>query len=577
MNKSTEILKKVWGFEKFRPLQEDIVNAVLDNKDVLALLPTGGGKSICFQVPALLREGICIVITPLIALMKDQVEHLKRKKISAVAVFSGMSRREIDITLDNCVYGNIKFLYVSPERLKTEMFQERVKKMKVALITVDEAHCISQWGYDFRPSYLEIAEIRNLVPEVNIIALTATATEEVKVDISEKLHLKGPEIFQKSFARENLSYSVFQEEDKERKLVNILDKVKGSGIVYVRSRRETKEIAQLLKQNGISANFYHAGLSNEQRYAIQDEWVQNKIRIIVATNAFGMGIDKPDVRVVAHIDLPDNLEAYYQEAGRAGRDERKAYAVVLYHQKDLEVLKRQLLLEYPEVGYLKKVYQSLANYYKIAVGSSFMASYDFVIEDFCTTFNLNPLETYYIIKKLEEEGFVQLNEGFYSPSKVLINLNNQQLYEFQIANAHLDLLIKALLRIYGGELFANFTKISEKQLAAVLVLPVEEIVRKLNLLNQMEVIAYDKQHEKPQLTFTTPRQDASKLAINLEKLKKRKENAGNKMNKIIEYVQQEHRCRTQVILDYFGEIAYDKCGVCDICLKAKKIIGTSSF
>lgn len=571
MLKPVEILQKVWGYDRFRPLQEDIVQAVLEGKDVLALLPTGGGKSICFQVPALAREGICIVVSPLIALMKDQVEQLKRRGINATAVYSGMSKREIDITLDNCVYGQVKFLYVSPERLKTELMQERVKRMNVCLLAIDEAHCISQWGFDFRPSYLEIAEFRKQLPDINCIALTATATEKVAADIQENLAFSGNRtLFQKSFARENLSYSVRYEENKEAKLLEILHKVPGTALVYARSRKRCQLVAWELRKQGISADYYHAGLTAEERSYKQEAWIGNKIRVIVATNAFGMGIDKPDVRLVVHLDLPDTLEAYYQEAGRAGRDEKKAYAVLLYQTKDTEELEERAQLQFPAMEEIKRVYQALANYFKIAVGSSLLTSYDFDIDDFCKTYQLHPLTTWYCIKKLESEGFIQLTESFFAPSKVLIQLSSQELYAFQIANVALEPLIKGLLRLYGGEIFSVYTRISESALATAIKSSVTDVKRKLSMMQKMEVIEYEPQKDKPQLTFITQRYDASRLPLQQKKLEERKAIYLKKVAAVQQYVTETHRCRTQVLLDYFNERDYGTCGVCDVCLQKKQ-------
>ena len=564
-----EILKQYWGYAAFRPLQEDIIHSVLNGNDTLALMPTGGGKSICFQVPALIREGICIVVSPLIALMKDQVEQLQKRNISAVAIYSGMTRREIDLHLDNCVYGNVKFLYVSPERLQAEILIERVKRMQVALLAIDEAHCISQWGYDFRPPYLEIAQFREIIPDVNLVALTATATERVKQDIQERLAFRKGQVFQKSFARPNLSYSVFYEEDKEKKLLQILQSVNGTAIVYVRSRKGTQAIAKYLYGHGISASFYHAGLTNEERSKRQEEWVQGITRVIVATNAFGMGIDKPDVRLVVHMDVPDNLEAYYQEAGRAGRDEQKAYAVLLYSQKDIDDLRRRLQQSYPSIEMLRRVYQCLANYFKVAVGSSQLTSYDFDINDFTKTFQLPLRETFYAIKRLEEEGFIQLNEDFYHPSKLLVRINHTELYKFQVANAALDGLVKAILRMYGGEILTGYSAISESKLATFLSTSVNDVMRKLKHMHQMEVIDYDPQKDTPQLVFLTPRLDAAKLPIDKKKLNERYKVQAEKVEKMIHYTQHTHRCRTQLLQEYFGEITYDRCGACDVCLQQK--------
>ncbi len=571
MTKPVDILKKVWGFSAFRPLQEEIVQAVLEGKDVLALLPTGGGKSVCFQVPALAREGICIVVSPLIALMKDQVEQLKSKGIPAYAIYSGMGKREIDITLDNCIYGQVKFLYVSPERLKTELMQERTKRMNVSLIAVDEAHCISQWGYDFRPPYLEIAAFRKLLPGVNCIALTATATEKVSLEIQESLAFsKNRAFFRKSFARENLSYNVRFEENKEAKLIEIIKKVPGSGVIYARSRKRCQLVAKELRRQGISADYYHAGLTNDERSYKQEAWQKNKIRLMVATNAFGMGIDKPDVRLVVHLDLPDTLEAYYQEAGRAGRDEKKAYAVALYQAKDLEELEERAKLQFPPVAEIKRVYQALANYFKIAVGSSLLTSYDFDIDDFCKTYQLHPLTTYYCIKKLEEEGFIQLTENFYAPSKVLFRLSSQELYAFQIANFALEPVIKGLLRLYGGELFSVFQKVSESGLAGLLKTSVADVKRKLEMMHKMEVLEYEPQKDRPQLTFLTSRYDAARLPLQQKKLEERKEIYLKKVAAVKAYVLDNERCRTSMLLDYFNEYDYERCGVCDTCIRKKQ-------
>lgn len=571
MIKPVEILQKVWGYDNFRPLQEEIVQAVLEGRDVLALLPTGGGKSVCFQVPALAREGICVVVSPLIALMKDQVEQLKKRGISATAVYSGMSKREIDITLDNCVYGQVKFLYVSPERLQTELMQERVKRMNVNLLAVDEAHCISQWGYDFRPSYMKIAEFRELLPEVNCIALTATATEKVAADIQENLLFsKKREVFRKSFARENLSYSIRYEENKEAKLLEILHKVPGTAVVYARSRKRCQMVAWELRKQGVSADYYHAGLTSEERTYKQDAWIGNKIRVIVATNAFGMGIDKPDVRLVVHLDLPDTLEAYYQEAGRAGRDEKKAYAVVLYQTKDIDDLLERAQLQFPAMEEIKRVYQALANYFKIAVGSSLLTSYDFEIDDFCKTYQLHPLTTWYCIKKLETEGFIQLTDSFFAPSKVLIQLSSQELYAFQIANVALEPLIKGLLRLHGGEIFSVYTRISESALASLLKSSVADVKRKLGMMQKMEVIEYEPQKDQPQLTFITQRYDATRLPLQQKKLEERKAIYLQKVAAVQTYVKESHRCRTGMLLEYFNEYDYDSCGVCDVCLQKKQ-------
>ena len=577
METPLSILQKYWGYNQFRPLQADIVNASLQGKDVLALLPTGGGKSVCFQVPALLREGICIVITPLIALMKDQVEQLKQRGIDAAAVHAAMSRFQVDVLLNNCIYGSVKFLYVSPERLQTELFIARVKQMKVGLIAVDEAHCISQWGYDFRPSYLKIASLRTLKPDVPVIALTATATAEVRVDIVEKLELKNVDIFQKSFARDNLSFVVRKTENKERKVLEILQKVKGSAIIYVRSRKATQEIAERLIKKNISASFYHAGLDFDERTKRQDKWIQNQIRVIVATNAFGMGIDKPDVRVVIHLDLPENLESYYQEAGRAGRDGLRCYGVVLFQEADVSNLELKVEQSQPSPQFLKTVYQALCNFYQLALGSSAGESYDFDLNDFTDRFHLHPNEVYIALKKLEEEGLIQFNESFYSPSTVHLLMDKAKLYEFQIAHARFDPIIKMLLRLLGGELISGFPKISESSIAKGLKIPTDEVVNTLKHLHELQVVAYQPAKEKPQVTYMMPRQDAERLPLNLKRIEARKKLILDKMKAMVSFVTLTHRCRMQLIQDYFNEISYEKCGICDVCIEERKKDNRNAF
>lgn len=564
------ILSTVFGYSDFRPVQLDIVLSVLEGKDTLALLPTGGGKSICFQVPALTMDGICVVVSPLIALMKDQVDNLRKKGILAAAIYSGMGKREIDTILDNCIYGNYKFLYVSPERLKTEIFIERFKKMKVNLIAIDEAHCISQWGYDFRPPYLEIAQIREFHPNVPCLALTASATLKVKADIIEKLELKNPAVFVRSFSRKNLSYSVRLVENKLEKGIEILNKIPGSAIIYVRNRKGTKDIANVLQQMGIPASFYHAGLDNETREKRQNEWKQNRIRVIVATNAFGMGIDKPDVRSVIHMDLPENLENYYQEAGRAGRDEHKAYGVLLTNEQDMMILEERAAMAYPPVDFLKKVYQSLANQYRIAVGSGFMVSYDFDMSSFTSTYGLEILTTYNALKVLQEEGFLELNEGFYSPSTIHFLVDQSKLYEFQIANAKLDPLIKMLMRTYGGELFVEYLKIQESKVAKNAKMEESDLIKQLEYLDQVGILAYNPRKDKPQITFLTARFDAGKLPLNTKRIEERGQNAISKAKSMVGYVKNTSLCRANQISSYFGEESDDFCGICDVCLENRK-------
>ncbi len=564
------ILKKYWNHDQFRPLQEDIINAVLSGRDVLALLPTGGGKSVCFQVPALLREGICIVVTPLVALMKDQVEQLKAKGIEAVAVYAAMSRAQIDILLDNCVYGNVKFLYVSPERLQTDMFVARFQRMKVGLLAVDEAHCISQWGYDFRPSYLQVATMRDVHPGVPVIALTATATRQVATDIMEKLRFgRDAAKFQKSFARDNLSFVVRETENKPKKLLEVLQKVSGTAIIYARSRKATQELAQWLTQRRISAAFYHAGLSFEDRTKRQDAWINNHVRVMVATNAFGMGIDKPDVRLVIHLDLPENIESYYQEAGRGGRDGKRAYAVVIFHHSDVQNLEAKAEQSQPAPEYLKRVYQALGNYYQLAEGSAEGESFDFDLQDFSERFKLHAGEVFHALRKLESEGLIQFNESFYSPSTIHMLMDRARLYKFQIANARFDPIIKLLLRLYGGEMISGFSNVSEDQLAHGLKLSRSEVIAMLKHLNDLRVVLYQPVKDKPQITFVLSRQDADHLPLNYERLEERRKLVLSRMKAMAGFVT-IGRCRMVQIQEYFDEHAIKTCGICDVCVSERK-------
>jgi ATP-dependent DNA helicase RecQ len=566
-----QILQKYWGYATFRTLQKEIIESVLAGNDTLALLPTGGGKSVCFQVPALALEGMCLVISPLIALMKDQIEQLQKRGIEAEAIYSGMDWRMMDKVLDEAVDGKLKFLYLSPERLKTEMFLQRAKRMKISLLAIDEAHCISQWGYDFRPLYLEIATFRQFIPQVPLIALTATATELVKRDIQEKLQFRNLDnVFQKSFARENLSYSTFLVEDKAHKMVDILQKVAGTAVVYVRNRRKTQEIAEILQKNGISADYYHAGLSNQLRSTKQDNWLQNRTRVIVATNAFGMGIDKPEVRVVIHWDLPDSLEAYYQEAGRAGRDERKAYAVALYHPNDLEDLTTRTMLNYPEADFVKTVYQALANYLNVPIGAGEFSNYDFDLAEFQRNFNFIGTQAFYALKLLESEGLIEFNESFHNPAKVMFTLTGKGLYEFQMKHPKAEPIIRILQRIYGEGIQNHLVNISERNIAHYLQVAESEIVKQLNRLQDYEVIVYSPIKEKAQITLLSPRYDLTNLPLNLVKIEERKQRDIAKIKAVKHYVTHPHRCRTQLLLEYFGEISDHTCGVCDNCLHKKK-------
>lgn len=565
-----QILLKYWGYSGFRPLQEDIINNALDGKDTLALLPTGGGKSICFQVPALSKEGICVVISPLIALMKDQVENLTKRGIKAVAIYSGMTSREIDITLDNCAYGDVKFLYVSPERIETEIFKERLKKMNVNLFAIDESHCISQWGYDFRPSYLNISHLRELKPDIPFLALTATATPEVVEDIQKQLKFKQANVLQKSFERKNIAYVVVHEEDKLTRLVKILNSIKGTSVVYVNNRKRTKDVAYHLYQNGISADFYHAGLTNEERNTKQNNWINNNTRVIVSTNAFGMGIDKPDVRTVVHMDLPSSLEAYFQEAGRAGRDEQKAYGILLLEENDRLNLEANITNSFPDLETIKNTYQALANYFQIPIGSALNESYFFDIADFSQQYNFKAFTVFHCLKFLEKEGYLYLSEANHNPSRIKFELNKADLYEFQVKNPKYDSFIKTILRSYAG-LFENFTKINEFEIAKRLKTTKDKVVDGLHYLAKLEVISYIEQTNLPQLTYLTPRLESKSLYISKQHYHDRKEIAVKKMESVIYYAFSKHKCRSQILLSYFGEKESYRCGICDVCLERNKL------
>jgi len=565
-----QILLKYWGHNSFRSLQEDIINDTLAGKDTLALLPTGGGKSICFQIPALAKEGVCIVVSPLIALMKDQVQNLVKRNIKAVAIYSGMTKREIDITLDNCVYGNIKFLYISPERIETEIFKERYKKMNVNLIAIDESHCISQWGYDFRPSYLNIASLREEKPDVPFLALTATATKEVVIDIQKQLKFKTENALQKSFERKNLAYAVLNEDDKKNRLLKILKSVPGTSVVYVRSRKKTKEIALFLLKNGIAADFYHAGLSNEERTLKQSNWINNITRVIVSTNAFGMGIDKPDVRSVIHIDLPDSLEAYFQEAGRAGRDEEKAYAILLFEEADRIDLEKRIVNSFPEIDVIKRVYQSLANFFQIPIGSALNESYSLNMMEFSRQYNLQVYTVYNCLKFLEKEGYLILSESNYNASRIKIEVNKDELYEFQVKNNKFDLFIKTILRSYTG-LFENFAKIDEFEISKRIKSSKEKVIKALQYLSHLEIISYLEQTNEPQLTYLTERLNVKDISISAKHYHERKEITIKKMESVIYFATAKHKCRSEILLNYFGEKDVYRCGVCDVCLERNKL------
>ncbi|CAH0133906.1 ATP-dependent DNA helicase RecQ [Pedobacter sp. Bi27] len=563
-----EILQKYWGHQAFRPLQEDIISSVLEGKDSLALLPTGGGKSICFQVPALVKEGICIVVSPLIALMKDQVENLKSKGIEAIAIYAGMGKREIDILLDNCIYGKIKFLYLSPERLLSDLVRVRISYMNVNLIAVDEAHCISQWGYDFRPPYQKIAKLREILPNVPVLALTATATEFVRKDIVEKLEMKDPQVFVKSFARDNLSYVVFGQEDKYKKLIDICQKVKGTGLVYVRNRRETAEVANFINRNQIKADFYHAGLERDVRFLKQEEWKNNKTRIMVATNAFGMGIDKADVRFVVHLDLPESLEAYYQEAGRAGRDEKRSYAVLLANQSDVVGLESRYLDSFPTPDEIRKTYHYLGNYFQLAFGAGEGLTFTFDVADFCKRFNISVLKTISALKFLEHDGYITLSESVFLPSRMMFIASHEDIYRFQIENKAYDGIIKTILRSHGGA-FDGFVKINEADLAKKTGLSYKEIIALLNKLQAIELLTYTQQTDQPQLQYIRPRVDMDHFDLDVKYLELRKEILHKQINAVVAYAS-SNLCRSIQLLHYFDEDHAAKCGVCDVCLAEKR-------
>lgn len=566
MNSPVAILQQYWGYQQFRPLQEDIVNSVLQGRDTLALLPTGGGKSICFQVPALMRPGLCLVITPLIALMKDQVANLKRKNITAYAIYAGMPFQEVERVMEAARRGRCKFLYVSPERLQSKLFQTYCDGLPVNLLAVDEAHCISQWGYDFRPAYLQIADIRSYFPGVPVLALTASATPKVQADICDKLLMKEPRIFTKSFARSNLSYSVLEENTKINKIQHILQKVPGCGIVYCRNRRRTKEIADLLRMQGIPASFYHAGLPQEERNLRQEAWINNEVRVMVCTNAFGMGIDKPDVRVVIHFDAPDSLEAYYQEAGRAGRDEEKAYAVLLYNEVELAEMQERIALQFPTLEEVRQVYQAIVNYLQIPVGSAEGEYFDFDINDFARTFHLNLTLVYSAVKLMEQEGIVQLSESVLLPSKATFLVDKETLYNFETAYPALEEITKTLLRTYEG-IYDNEVPVYERQMSRILYIEEDEIVALLNQLNQAGIIRYSPRRDKPQLCFLQERVSAMNLRINMARVEIRKQAYIERLDAMIAYTRNKSTCRTTELVNYFGEQESKPCGVCDVCIQ----------
>lgn len=560
-----QILKQYWGYDSFRGIQEDIITSIGEGRDTLGLMPTGGGKSITFQVPALAKEGLCLVITPLIALMKDQVQNLRNRGIKALAIYSGMSRQEILIALENCIFGDYKFLYISPERLDTEIFRIKLQKMKVSMITVDESHCISQWGYDFRPAYLKIAEIRELLPDIPVLALTATATPEVVKDIQVRLRFKKENVFRMSFERTNLAYIVRNTENKTGELLHILRRTPGCAIIYVRNRRRTKEITELLINEGITADFYHAGLDDATKDIRQRRWQTGESRVMVATNAFGMGIDKPNVRIVIHLDLPDSLEAYFQEAGRAGRDGDKAYAVILYANSDKTALHKRIPDNFPSKDYIKQVYEHLQYYYQMAMGDGLGCVREFNLEDFCRKFKYFPVPADSALKILTQAGYLEYTDEQDNASRLYFIVRRDELYKLRELGEDSDKLIQIILRSYTG-LFTDYTFINETSLAVRSGLTGQQVYDLLIRLSKMRIVDYIPHKKTPYIIYTRERVEIQHLHIPRSVYEERKERHETRIRSMVDYVTSETICRSRMLLRYFGEKNEHNCGICDVCL-----------
>jgi ATP-dependent DNA helicase RecQ len=570
---NAQLLKQYWGYDSFRGIQEEIINSISENKDTLGLMPTGGGKSITFQVPALAKDGLCLVITPLIALMKDQIQNLRKRGIKALSIYSGMSRQDIITTLENCIFGNYKFLYISPERLDTEIFRTKLRKMKVSMITVDESHCISQWGYDFRPAYLKIAEIRELLPDVPVLALTATATPEVVKDIQARLHFRRENVFRMSFERSNLAYIVRKTDNKTGELLHILRSMPGSAIVYVRNRRRTKEITELLNNEDITADFYHAGLDDATKDIRQHRWQSGGSRVMVATNAFGMGIDKPDVRIVIHMDLPDSIEAYFQEAGRAGRDGQKAYAVILYAKADKTTLHKRIPDTFPEKEYIKDVYEHLQYYYQMAMGDGLDCVREFNIEDFCRKFKYFPVPVDSALKILTQAGYLEYTGEQDNTSRLLFTIQRDELYRLREMGDDMDKLIQTVLRSYTG-VFTDYTYINEDSLAIRTGLTRRQIYEQLVHLAKLRIVSYIPRKKTPYIIYTRERIEAQLIHISPEIYEERKARYETRINAMLEYVTNDTLCRSRMLLDYFGEKNEHNCGQCDTCIGLRKQTAT---